>query len=353
MPALGSSLIWKRPSHPSECPGRFGKAAPPLAIHEIRQHMHDMLPPPALDRTFSAFFNRLGKAGLHPIIGCRWLRLDHIAEGGCTVGRCAVGFRGLGLGRLPVLNPGPSEPQMSYQPPQYPQNQNQNPSPAYFSASAPIPQQPTSFAPQFLPPAPPKKKRGKTVLIVAGSVAGVLLTLCLVGAIAGGARSGTATVAPPVVAQGATAPPRTSKPKLPATFNVALGSTITITGEDDSEAKGTIRSAKTYRKACEDFMPDPKNATFVVVDVVVEQTKGTGSVNPLDFTFVADDDTTASGLSAAMSGCDTPSLDSSNSLQAGQKRAGKIAFDATSGSGTVEWAPGGLGAKTVGSWKIS
>jgi hypothetical protein len=252
-----------------------------------------------------------------------------------------------------VSYPPPYDPQ---QPPPYTPGppQQYSPAPQY---GAPYPQQP---APP-LPPQPPKSKATKTVLITVGSLVGVVLVICLIGAIATAGDSGDkAKVKSPAATQAAgkkaakttDATKDTDEQKQPDTYNVALGSTITITGDDGARSEGTIRSVKTYKKACNSFSPEPENGEFVVVDVLVEQTKGTGSVNPLDFTFVGADGTTANGISAAFSGCDKPSLSSTNSLHAGQKRAGKIAFDASSGKGTVEWAPGGLGADTVGSWKV-
>jgi hypothetical protein len=134
------------------------------------------------------------------------------------------------------------------------------------------------------------------------------------------------------------------------TFNVAAGAKITHQdGGDTIEA--VMRSVKTHKQGCSSLDVDPENGLFVVVDVVVTQTKGKGSVNPLDFTFVADDGTSANALSAVFSGCDEPSLASAN-LRAGQKRAGKIAFDIGMKKGSLEWAPGGLGADTVGSWAV-
>jgi hypothetical protein len=125
-----------------------------------------------------------------------------------------------------------------------------------------------------------------------------------------------------------------------------------VAGDDGSSRTGTLRSVKTYGKACDESAPAPDNGRFVVVDVVVAQVRGKGSVNPLDFTFVGADGTSANGLSGAFSACDKPSLGSTNSLRAGQKRAGKIAFDTDTSVGMVEWSPGGFGADTIGSWKV-
>lgn len=259
---------------------------------------------------------------------------------------------------------------MSYQPPQYPQQPPNGPQygqqpptvPGYppYGPSQPYGGPPAGYGPPpqgpvFTPPPAPKKStNGRAVAIIAASVAG----LCVFGGIYAavtGKSDPKASVESPAgntTAKDADKDKPAGKPKQPDTYNVALGSAITVSGDGGSAVKGTIKSAKAYKQACNDFAPAPDNGLFVVVDVVVEQTKGTGSVNPLDFTFVADDGATANGLSAAFSGCDSPSLSSTNSLRAGQKRSGKIAFDATSGKGTVEWAPGGLGAETVGSWKV-
>jgi hypothetical protein len=188
------------------------------------------------------------------------------------------------------------------------------------------------------PQVPPKKPNPWAPWILGGSLLALVVLVCLVGAVVGSGSGRKAEVKPPAGPAEAHPAAKVTKGE-PKTFNVAVGSTIAL-ADDDGAFEGTVRSMKTYAKACSEFFPDPKNGVFVI-DVVVEQKKGTGSVNPLDFTFVA-----------AFSGCDEPSLDSTNSLRAGQKRAGKIAFDATSAKGTVEWAPGGLGAESVGSWKV-
>ncbi|MBO3738735.1 hypothetical protein [Actinoplanes flavus] len=134
------------------------------------------------------------------------------------------------------------------------------------------------------------------------------------------------------------------------TFGIPVGSVITHRDGGDV-VTAVARSVKTYRQGCNSLDVDPEQGLYVVVDVLVTQSRGRGSVNPLDFTFVAEDGTSANALSAAFSGCDDPALAAAD-LRSGQKRAGKIAFDTGMKSGTVEWAPGGLGADTVGSWRI-
>lgn len=126
---------------------------------------------------------------------------------------------------------------------------------------------------------------------------------------------------------------------------IALGATITLTGDDGSVAEVTLRSVKSFAKGL-----DPDNGLYVVFDVIVQQKAGAGSVNPLDFEFVADDGTSADSLSGVFSGCGEPSLASTDSLRAGQKRTGKMAFDVGSKKGALEWAPGGDAA---GSWTTS
>lgn len=263
---------------------------------------------------------------------------------------------------------------MSYNP-QYPpdpygqQPQGWPPPPAPPVVSGP-PQPysppPQGYVPQQYPPGygapPPQKPKHNPVILAIGAFLALLIVVGTIGAIAAkkdepatstarpagtGAKT---TEAAPAADDGDDEQPADDDGK---TFNLPVGTTITITGDDGSVAEGTLRSVKSFKSGCDSLNVDPKNGLYVVVDVVVQQKKGTGSVNPLDFTFVADDGTSNDALSSLFSGCDEPSLQSTNSLRAGQKRAGKIAFDVSSKKGTVEWAPGGLGADTVGSWKTS
>lgn len=254
---------------------------------------------------------------------------------------------------------------MSYEPPP-PYGHPQQPPVVSGPPTQPFTAPPNQYAPPgFGQPAPlaqpPAKKSSplKVLLITVASVLGGCLLLGGITAALGGGDDST-TVAPPKPADGAAEPAGEAKPKgAPVeesaeedeTFDVPVGSAITASrGGDTIEA--TLRSVKSHKSGCNSLGVDPDNGLFVVVDIVVTQRKGEGSVNPLDFTFVAADGTSAHGLSAAFSGCDEPSLDSAD-LRAGQKRAGKIAFDVNSKAGTLEWAPGGLGADTVGSWKTS
>lgn len=252
---------------------------------------------------------------------------------------------------------------MSYPPPYQPPPQPYQPPGGYPPAPPPpqygqVPVQPgwqqhpgqPGPVPGFPPPAPAKGKKGPIIAVAAV----VAVASCFgLAALGGETPSDKASVSQPgstaAKARDVAEPAenKAADEKL-ATFGVPVGSTITASdGGDVIEA--TLRSVTTFKKGCNSLNVDPEQGMYVVAEVVVTQKKGSGSVNPLDFKFVADDGTTANALSSVFSGCDDPSLDSSD-LRAGQKRSGKIAFDARMKVGQIEWAPGGMLADTVGSW---
>lgn len=190
---------------------------------------------------------------------------------------------------------------------------------------------------------------GRILLIVAGSFLG----LCLMGIAASAGRSqddppASVKQAAPA-AKGNDKPAPAKKPEKRSTFDVPVGTTLTL-DTDDNVQEWTV-SAPRYRTSC-GGIGEADNGGFLIVDVKMLQKEGTGSVNPLFLNFVSDDGTTANSMSGAFSGCEKNSLDSSNSLRPGQKRAGQVAFDVASEQGSVELTPG-LGSDTVGSWKIS
>jgi hypothetical protein len=254
----------------------------------------------------------------------------------------------------PIQQPGPAwgappaEPQLSYPPSPY------EPPPAYGAPPYVAP------PPGYLMPAAKQTSPLKAVLITVGAVVLVCLGAIVAIGVAGGDDTGGGKpTAGGAVASAAVAEP-TRAAEEPAAeqpadsgkaFDVPMGSTITATGDDGEVIEATLRSVKTFKKGCGSFGPDPDNGLYVVVDLVVTQKKGTGSVNPLHFEFVSADGTAANALSGAFSGCEDPSLSSAD-LRAGQKRAGKIAFDATKKAGSLEWTPGGLFGEPVGSWKV-
>jgi hypothetical protein len=194
---------------------------------------------------------------------------------------------------------------------------------------------------------------------IAAVVVGGLLVLCCGGIGLAALTDDTSTTTAPTAATGtagqeptgdaeAGREPEAAPADDAGSFNVPAGSRI-VHRDGGGTVQAVMRSVRTHRKACNSIDVEPENGLFVVVDVIVSQTKGKGSVNPLDFTFVAEDGTSANALSAVFWGCDEPSLAAAD-LRAGQKRAGKIAFDASMRAGTLEWAPGGLGSDTAGSW---
>lgn len=264
----------------------------------------------------------------------------------------------------PATGPLPGVP-VSYDPqqPQYPQ-QPQQPIPAY---QPPGQQPPPQYAPPgqdqpysgWVPPPPAPKKgwgAGKVTLVIVGGV----LVLCVIGAVANAVKGGKATVSAPPSAT--TAKATGSSAEKPAgepansggkTFNALAGSTMTVTADDGSVAEATLSGIKLHKGACTDYGAKPDNGSYLIVNVVVVQKKGTGSVNPLDFTFVGEDGTTSNALGGSLSGCTKNDLSSTNALRAGTKRSGQIAFDVKDTKGTIEYAPGGLGSEAVGSWKTS
>jgi hypothetical protein len=224
-----------------------------------------------------------------------------------------------------------------------------------YGQPPPYGQQSYGAPPLGYPPLPPAKKQAsplKITLIVVGTVLAVCAGTAVVASIIGGdsdkptaGAAATATKATP--AKEGEEPAESGK-----TFDVPVGATITATAKDGSVVEATLRSVKSFQKGCGGFSPDPDNGLYVVVDLVVTQKKGNGDVNALNFEFVADDGTAANALSGSFSGCEDPALTSAD-LRAGQKRAGKIAFDATKKTGSLEWTPGGLFGEAVGSWKIT
>jgi hypothetical protein len=211
--------------------------------------------------------------------------------------------------------------------------------------------------PGYPPPPPAKKPRRWPVIVGVGAL--LLVSLCLIGATLNNesdkkSKAGVTTTA-------AAKPGKTTakddtdsasdSDDGPANFSLKPGTIMTITGDDGNVQEAAIVSFKVRKSSCNSFGGEPKNGSFLVADVRVTQKKGTGAVNPLFFTWVGEDGTTSSAIDGAFSGCATNTLDSTNALRAGTKRAGQMVFDVSSSGGTVEYAPGGLGSEAVGSWK--
>ncbi|MFB9547168.1 DUF4352 domain-containing protein [Micromonospora sagamiensis] len=130
------------------------------------------------------------------------------------------------------------------------------------------------------------------------------------------------------------------------TFNMKVGDTLVIT-DDEGTVEITITRFTTSNKGCRSFAPDPDEGLYLIADVTVRVTKGTASVNPFYFEWVAQDGKTANGLVGALSGCGTP-LSSGVNLRTGSKRSGTVVFDVADRKGVVEYQHN---FEAAGSWK--
>jgi hypothetical protein len=205
--------------------------------------------------------------------------------------------------------------------------------------------------PEVVPPAP--KRRWPTVLVVCG--AGVL-SLSLLGAAVGNFRDDKPVVrivVQALPASNAPAPKKTERATAADRFGLAPGRVMTVAGAGGSVQDAVLLSFKVYGAGCGGYGIDPKRGSYLVADLLVQQRRGVGAVNPLYFTFVGDDGATADAISGTFSNCGRTELGATSELRAGAKRAGQVVFDVGSPRGTVEYAPGGLGTEAVGSWKAS
>ncbi|GAA3738027.1 hypothetical protein GCM10022379_04340 [Micromonospora maritima] len=130
------------------------------------------------------------------------------------------------------------------------------------------------------------------------------------------------------------------------TFDMPAGDKL-IVNDDEGTIEITVGNFRTKSAACREFMPGPKNGTFLIADVTAEVTKGTGSINPFFFTWKAADGTEENGIGGAFSGCGKL-MTSGNNLPAGSKRSGQLIFDVKDQNGVVEYEHN---LRTAGSWK--
>lgn len=222
------------------------------------------------------------------------------------------------------------------------------------------PPPPPPPAPPSAPPPAPKKV--PPLAIVGIAVGAVMLLCCGLGAIAllsanidkadvplaaaSAAPSTLPTTASPVPAEPAVAPSTQQPTPAEATFDLKPGSTLTVetfTGTIEV----TVKSFRTSKTACDRYGVKPDEGMYLIADVTVKITEGTGSINPLFFNWVGDDGTTANAISGAFSGCGK-SLDSGNGMRTGTLRSGQVVFDVSSTRGALEYEVAG---RAVGSWR--
>lgn len=254
--------------------------------------------------------------------------------------------------------PGPYEPNQS--PPQLPGPQQPAPWPGQPAGTTP----PPHVAPA---PVPPARKKPKTLAIL-GIVAGAVVLLCCgvstIGLIA--SAGDTADDKPAALASPAPASTRPADaapaaeepatdattpdeaPPTPDTFDMKPGSTL-IVETSSGILEVTVKSFKTSKRACDQFGTEPDEGLYLIANVSVKITKGTGSINPLYFNWVADDGTTANSISGAFAGCGK-ALDSGNDMRTGTLRSGAVVFDVANTKGALEYEGGLLGG-AAGSWR--
>ncbi|RKN24262.1 DUF4352 domain-containing protein [Micromonospora musae] len=283
----------------------------------------------------------------------------------------------------PWAAPGAPEPPVSGAPqppvsgaPQQPVSGNpwaapgsaQQPTPPgpYPPAGQPYPTAPSGYPPAGYPPPgfpppgqqPPQKKSNKTVLIIV-IVAAVLAVLCCGGGAA--ALIYGANKADEVVDTLPTAPatedadePPVLTPTLPSspdattdgeTTNMPAGDTLVIT-DDDGTVEITVSKFSTRTKGCNEFAPEPDKGMYLIADVTVEVTKGTVSVNPLYFQWVAADGTETNAIAGLFAGCGE-NLEPGE-VSAGRKRTGTVVFNVANKNGMLEYLHR---FQTAGSWR--
>ncbi|MGX4656745.1 hypothetical protein ACWCHM_23965 [Micromonospora sp. SCSIO 07396] len=211
-----------------------------------------------------------------------------------------------------------------------------------------------------LGPAKPAGSSNKNVWIVVGLVVALVVLLCCGGiialAVAGGDKADEAAgefdPSPPT--PGVTAapglpgdPPSAAPSSTDESFNLKAGQTLVIS-DNDGTIEITVRSFSTSTKGCRSYAPPPNKGFYLIADVTATVTKGTSSINPFYFQWVADDGTTVNGLAGAFSGCGGDLLDSGSGIPAGSKRSGSVVFDVADKNGVVEYQHK---FKAAGSWK--
>ncbi|MEU4400728.1 hypothetical protein [Micromonospora orduensis] len=206
------------------------------------------------------------------------------------------------------------------------------------------------------PPQPPKNS--KTTVVAVAVTAALLTLLCcaggIVAAVIGANRAGhqvTEALPTPEVTRGAGQPPADPPKPTPRsangdTRNMSAGDTLVIDG-DDGTVEITVTKFSTATKPCKSYGLKPDEGMYVIADVTVTVTRGTGSANPLFFQWVAADGTEKNAVGGVFSGCGKP-MPAGTDLTAGSRRTGSVVFDVHDTSGVLEYQHQ---FETAGSWK--
>ena len=211
--------------------------------------------------------------------------------------------------------------------------------------------------PLTMPPPVPTKGSKKTVVAIAVTAAVLTLLFCAGGIVAVviGANRATNEVTDalptPGVTRGVGQPPTTAPPSPQSstagdTRNMSAGDTLVI-DDNGGTIEITVTKFSTANKPCRSYGLKPDEGMFVIADVTVTVTKGTGSANPLYFQWVGADGTEANAIAGAFSGCGQP-MPAGNDLTAGTKRTGSVVFDVHDTKGVLEYQHE---FETAGSWK--
>ncbi|TBL30678.1 DUF4352 domain-containing protein, partial [Verrucosispora sp. SN26_14.1] len=141
-------------------------------------------------------------------------------------------------------------------------------------------------------------------------------------------------------------PPPTNSPPSGETYNLSIGTTLVV-NDNDGTVEITVTRVRTVNEGCRSFAPEPRKGRYLIADVTATVTKGTASINPIYFEWVAADGTTVNGLAGILAGCGE-TIGSGNNLPAGTKRVGTVVFDVADTNGVVEYKPL---FRSAGSWR--
>ncbi|WP_422738204.1 DUF4352 domain-containing protein [Micromonospora sp. WMMD729] len=252
----------------------------------------------------------------------------------------------------PPTQPLPATPQQSATDPTVPPA---TPSPWSAAGSGPVPPPYSGAAypqaagpgqPITMPPPTPTATSQRTVVAVAVTTAVLALMFCAGGIVAvvigakHAANEVTEALPTPGVTGGVGQPAVGATPSpVPSVAGVArtmsVGDTLVI-DDNGGTVEITVTKFRTATKPCKSYGLKPDEGLFVIADVTVAVTKGTGSANPLFFQWVAADGTETNAVTGAFSGCGKP-IPAGNDLAAGSRRTGSVVFDVHDTSGMLEY----------------